>query len=259
MICLFPGPFPACDLACAQRVLLGLFWPESDEAHARAALRKGLHMLRRAVGEGVVVTRGEEQVGVDFAAISCDAIAFQDHVERGRLDEAMALYRGDLLPGFFIDEAPEFERWLDRERSRLRGLAARTAQRLTDQLESAGRLAEAVGVARIAAEVAGTDERTLRRLLELLDRVGDRTGAMFAYDEFVRQVASAAGVEPSAETQELVRRIRGRTIPPVVAVATTVVGGAAAPADSAAGSSMREQIDRVAPPTEDQPTRNRTG
>jgi hypothetical protein len=32
----------------------------------------------------------------------------------------MALYRGDLLDGFFMSDAPEFEHWLDGERERLR-------------------------------------------------------------------------------------------------------------------------------------------
>ena len=188
--------------------LLGLFWPESDEAHARASLRKALHVLRRAVGEDAIVSRGEEEVRVDLDAVRCDAVAFQDHAAAGRLAEAMALYRGDLLPGFFLSDLPEFERWLERERSHLRDLATRTAQRLTDRLESEGKLAEAVAAARTAVSLAQMDERLVRRLLGLLDRVGDRTGAVSAYDDFVRLVAVPAGVEPSRETRELIGQIR---------------------------------------------------
>jgi len=188
--------------------LLGLFWPESDEEHARAALRKGLHVLRRAVGETTIVSRGEEDVCVDPQAVWCDAAEFRKHIDEGRLDEAMALYRGDLLPGFFLRDAPAFERWLESERSRFRELASVAAQRLSADLESQGKLDGAIPWARTAVALSLTDERVLRRLLELLERVGDRTGAIAAYDDFVRRVAAETEIEPSTETQQLVGRIR---------------------------------------------------
>ena len=37
-------------------------------------------------------------------------------IEGSRLEEALALYQGDLLPGFFLSDSPEFERWLEGER-----------------------------------------------------------------------------------------------------------------------------------------------
>ena len=191
-----------------REALLGLFWPEADAFHARAALRKSLHVVRHAVGDDVILSRGDDQIGVAFDVISCDAAEFQDLVGKGRLEEALDLYRGELLPGFYVDGVPEFERWLERERSRLRKLAAGAAQQLTERLESAQRFEEAVAVARTALALAGADERALRRLVALLDKVGDRAGAIEAYDTFRQHVAEGAGVEPSSETQALVRRIR---------------------------------------------------
>src|SRR2546426_8861371 len=41
--------------------LVALFWPELDQEHARAALRQALHGLRHALGEGVLVSRGDER------------------------------------------------------------------------------------------------------------------------------------------------------------------------------------------------------
>jgi len=200
--------------------LLALFWPESDEEHARAALRKGLHVLRRAVGETAIVSRGEEDVGVDGQAVWCDASAFREHIDDGRLDRALALYRGDLLPGFFLSGLPAFEQWLESERSKCRELASVSAQRLAADLESQGKLDDAVLWARTAVTLSPSDERVLRRLLELLDRVGDRTGAIAAYDEFVRRVAAETEIEPSTETQQLVGRIRAGAGGSAVHVAT---------------------------------------
>src|SRR5688572_4721541 len=95
--------------------LLALFWPERDQASARKALRQALYFLRAALGDGAIVTIGDAEVGVS-ERIWCDVVAMERALEEGRLEEAIALYRGDLLPGFHIDGAPEFAEWLDAER-----------------------------------------------------------------------------------------------------------------------------------------------
>src|ERR1700730_652338 len=113
--------------------LLGLFWPDADHDHARASLRKALHVLRQSLGEDVVLSRGDEDVSVDFERLSCDAIEFEGSVRAERFEEALELYRGDLLPGFFVEDAPEFEQWLTSERARLRLTSARAALALSGQ------------------------------------------------------------------------------------------------------------------------------
>src|SRR5438876_10874076 len=56
--------------------LLALFWPELDQEHARAALRQSLHVLRTALGADTLVSRGDEEIGLDFTRIWCDVSAF---------------------------------------------------------------------------------------------------------------------------------------------------------------------------------------
>src|ERR1700736_2707690 len=164
--------------------LLGLFWPNSDQEHARASLRKSLHILRRALGDDAVLSRGDEEVAVDFHLVSCDATIFEASVKANRLQEALDLYWGDLLAGFFIDEAPEFDQWLHSERRMLRVCAARAALALSDQLEASGNLPAAVTSARRSLEFSDTDEHALRKLIELQSRAGDRAGAIQTYETF---------------------------------------------------------------------------
>src|SRR5437899_7052181 len=52
--------------------LLALFWPELDQEHARAALRQALHVVRDALGAEVIVTRGDDEVGIDGARLGWD-------------------------------------------------------------------------------------------------------------------------------------------------------------------------------------------
>jgi serine/threonine-protein kinase len=188
--------------------LLGLFWPDSDQEHARTSLRKSLHILRRALGDDAILSRGDEEVAVDFQLVSCDAAAFEASVKANRLEEALGLYRGDLLAGFFIDEAPEFDQWLQTERTRLRASAARAAIALSDQRESGGNVAAAVTWVRRALELSDTDERALQKLIELQCRAGDPTAASQAYEAFARHLAADYGTEPSADTRSLIERIR---------------------------------------------------
>ncbi|HEX6913435.1 MAG TPA: hypothetical protein VF142_23725, partial [Longimicrobium sp.] len=107
----------------ARDTLLALFWPESDQERARNSLRQALHQLRRSLGDDVVVGRGDREVGLDPETFWCDAAAFDEAVREGRHEDALKLYRGDLMPGFFIEDAPEAERWLEEERARRRRAA----------------------------------------------------------------------------------------------------------------------------------------
>jgi DNA-binding SARP family transcriptional activator/dipeptidyl aminopeptidase/acylaminoacyl peptidase len=193
--------------------LLGLFWPDADQEHARTSLRKSLHLLRRALGDDAIVSRGDEEVAVDFQRVSCDVAVFEESIKAERPAEALELYRGDLLAGFFIDEAPEFEHWLHSERTRMRASAARTSLTLSDQLEDSGDFADAITWARRSLELSDTDEHALRRVIELQYRAGDRAGAIKAYDTFVRRLAAEYQTEPSLELSSLIERIRSGAEP----------------------------------------------
>ena len=190
--------------------LLGLFWPESDAEHARTSLRKALHVLRRSLGRETVMSRGDEELGIDRSAIWCDVTALQQALSAGRLEDALALYRDDLLAGFFLSDAPQFDRWLEDERTRLRRAAAGAAQALASQCEAAGQLEAAIAWARREVVLAAPGESAVRRVMDLLDRSGDPAGAVAAYDTFVRNLATDYELEPGPETKALVERIRAR-------------------------------------------------
>jgi DNA-binding SARP family transcriptional activator/TolB-like protein len=195
--------------------LVSLFWPESSTDAARASLRTALSTLRRSLGDDVILTRGNEEVGVDPERLWCDAAAFQAACADGGLDAAelagaLALYRGDLLDGFHVDDAPEFERWLEEWRADLRRAAAAAARRLAEREQQAGNDAAAAQWARRALSLAPDDEGALRRLIVLLDQAGDRSGALRAYEEFAERLRAEFQVEPAPETQALIRTVCGR-------------------------------------------------
>ena len=190
--------------------LLALFWPELDQEHARTALRQALRVLRVALGSGAVASRGDEEVGLDVEQIWSDVKAFDAAIDAGKTLEAMGLYRGPLLEGFFISEAPEFERWLESARARLQEAASQAARALVEQYESRGNLTTASHWARRAVELAPHEEAAVRRLIAVLDRHGDRVGALEAYEAFAHKLSEDYAAEPAAETQALVAAVRAR-------------------------------------------------
>jgi len=191
--------------------LLALFWPELDQEHARAALRRALYFLRAELGAEVVSGRGDDEIAVPEAALWCDAAALEQSLAAGDAEGALAHYRGALLEGLYVaGAAPELQDWLDRERARLRERAGAAARTLATEAEREGRLADAAAWARRALELAPDDEAALRRYLALLDRTGERSAALRAYEEFVRRMAVELELEPSAETRAMVELLRHR-------------------------------------------------
>jgi DNA-binding SARP family transcriptional activator len=193
--------------------LLGLFWPELNETRARNALGQALHGLRGALGSGVVVSRGSGEVELSRQRFWCDTAGFQEALQAGDRERAMELYRGDLLEGFHLADAPEFERWLEQERTRLRGAAADAAAWLADDEAAVDHVRPAIEWARRAASLSPYDERALCRLVALLDRAGDRAQAVAVYEQFTRRLAEELEVEPSPETQALIAEVRSRRQP----------------------------------------------
>jgi adenylate cyclase len=211
--------------------LLARFWPDSDDERARNSLRQALHQLRRSLGDDVFVSRGED-VGVARDLVECDALEFERALADDRLDAALELYRGDFLPAFFVEGAPDVEAWIDERRLHYRRSAARAAALLAERAEGAGQLRAAIERARQALAIEPVDEDAARRLIRLLAAAGEPAAAVAAYDAFAALIEVEHGVGPSAATRELAAAIRM----------------AAAPADRAATAQPHTQLAQQGPP-----------
>ncbi len=204
--------------------LVALFWPEADAEHGRNSLRQSVYFLRRSLGDEVLPSRGEEELGVG-SEVWCDARAFEEALDRGDAEAALKLYGGELLPGFFVEGAPEFERWLDAERARLHGRAARVASDLAQMREKAGDAAGAAELGAQALALAPDDEGLLRAQMRRLAQRGDRTAALAAYESFAQRLFQEYELEPDPQSRRLAEQIRGGQI---------LAAGPVAPAAAAA-------------------------
>ncbi len=190
--------------------LLAMFWPESDTEHARNTLSQALHHLRLALGPGVIESQGVHAIGVDGEKLWCDAVVFADALTRGEAELALDLYRGEFCPTLFVSGAPEVEEWLDDQRRHLRRQALAAARTLAERQLGSGDADGAARTARGALAMRPDDEADMRALLALLEQAGDGAGALLAFQDYAKRLASELETEPAVETKQLAEAIRRR-------------------------------------------------
>ena len=193
----------------ARDTLGALLWPDAGASQSRQALRNALHGLRAALGEGVIVTVGNDLVAVDAAAVECDVHALERAVAEGRTEEALALY-AEPFAGFHVAGAAGFERWLDDVRgdlrARLRGVALAAAAACTVAVDHAG----AARLSALAQQLDPDDEAILRRTLTHEAAAGNLAGAMRAYRAFAERVAREYEGAPSIASATLMAELATR-------------------------------------------------
>lgn len=188
--------------------LLALFWPELPQARARHALNQALYVLRRGTGSEIFQSHGTEAIGLNPGQLWCDASAFSLALDLGRAEEALELYGGELLEGFHVPGAPDFERWHEETREALRRRATHAARSLAADRRSKGDLPGAAYWLRAAAARAPHDEELIHDLIGVLRAGGDRTGALREYEIYTRRLAADLELEPADRITDLAARIR---------------------------------------------------
>ena len=188
--------------------LVTLFWPEKDDSHARGSLSQSLSFLRRSLGDGLVRSRGDDSVAIDPGRVIVDALEFEARIEAGDACGAVERYRGPLLAGFHVPEAPDFDLWVEQERTRLRHLAWKAAREASIHSVEADNLPEAVALARRAVAIHPHNDVSARELMTLLNRIGDRAGALEVFRELSYRLREDLEADPERETLDLEEAIR---------------------------------------------------
>jgi len=200
--------------------LVGYLWPERDEERARHALSDSVYRLNKELGGDAIVAVGAD-LRLNPAVVVTDVQQLRDAVEREAWDEAVRLYAGPFLDGFFLSDAPEFERWVETERGLLARQYADALEALARQRAEAGDLAGAVNAWSRLAVYDPYSARYAIGLMEALAAAGDRAGARDAAGRRAarrarfgrrRRVRSGRRVHPcGAGRARRVRRRRRRT------------------------------------------------
>jgi DNA-binding SARP family transcriptional activator len=191
--------------------LAALLWGELPEAEARASLRQALFTLRKALPVGLppVLLVDRTTVALEPKAVEVDVARFERLVAEGTpaaLVEAAGLYRGDLLAGLVLKEAPGFEEWLLGERERLRELAQEGLAKLLAHQRRVGAIDAAVQTGLKLLTLDPLQEPVHRTLMRLYAELGRRGAALRQYQHCLGVMQRELGLEPEAETKGLLRR-----------------------------------------------------
>jgi adenylate cyclase len=193
----------------ARETVADFLWTDRGPEQARHSLRQTLLVLRRSLGDDLILAEGNSLV-IPPGALAVDAIEFEARAastDRNGLAETAALYRGELLENRG-PVAPRFDDWLAVERSRFAALAATILRRLAAACAAAGEIEPAIASATRLVTIDNLREDSQRLLIELLARAGRRAEALRRFDAVAELLKRELGARPDDETVALVRRIR---------------------------------------------------
>jgi DNA-binding SARP family transcriptional activator/TolB-like protein len=213
--------------------LIAYLWPELDGDRARHLLSQSLYVLRRQLGEDALIAKGDD-LRINPGIVFCDVVQFEDALALGNLACAVTLYRAPFLDGFFVADAPEFERWIDGERQRLARVYARALETLAEQNSQQGNVLGAVESWRQLAAHDPYSSRIALRLMQSLETVGDAAAALRHARIHTTLLREELGARPDPTLADFTERLarepaRPMSTPASIAVANGVMPGAALP------------------------------
>lgn len=169
-----------------RRRLAALLWPDSDEAHARQALRQQLLRIRRLAGEAL-----EGGASLRLAA----------HVE---VEAAKA---GPLLGTIDYGDDDELAQWVSVRRDSQRDQRVARLREALVAVEAGGDAQEGVRIATELVEADPLSEDHRRALMRAHYLAGHWASAREAYDRLREMVRREYAAEPDARTEQLARTI----------------------------------------------------
>jgi DNA-binding SARP family transcriptional activator len=192
-------------------------WPDST-VNIGGTVRHFIHGLRarlepdrdkRGASSYVVSARGG--YALDRSRVRVDADDFEDRVNtglaafaRGVADEAADfLHEGlDLYRGDFLADEPYAE-WVQGERARLRDLAAKALEALSDVELARGGVDEAIAMRGRLADLNPLDADVQREYLEMLVAHGRRTEGLRRYKYYRDRLQREFGDTPEFDVADL--------------------------------------------------------
>lgn len=193
--------------------LLPLFWPYQDQKSARNSLSNMLYHIRKTLGREAIENRGSEEITINTETFWSDALAFEQAIEEKKLEDALKLYRSDLLKGFHVsDISPEFDNWLEQERNRFHSIATKTSLDLAGKTGSEEDQSPKPW-AQMAAQLNPSSEDIQFRVISLLDKAGEPVAALETYNSYTRLIKKEFSEEPGKELKTLAEQIQNRRKP----------------------------------------------
>jgi len=201
------------DRAINRDQLVALLWPERGAEQARHSLSQILYAIRADVGTDVIIA-GIDELRLNPAMVASDISEFDVAIVRGDWLTAIKLYRGSFLDGFFLDEAPDFERWAETRRDRVARDYGRALEAHAEAESAIGNSVNAADCWRRRAEIDPLDARVAAHLMEALAHAGDHAGALRHAAQHADLLRAELDAEPDASVAALAAKLRAESAVP---------------------------------------------
>ncbi|MGB0387260.1 MAG: BTAD domain-containing putative transcriptional regulator [Ardenticatenaceae bacterium] len=208
------------DAPQRREMLADLLWPHSLPQASLKNLSNTLWRLRKKVGDVVVKSDGNCLMLGD--GVWSDSQQFESTVESllgeetpaiEALEAAIQLYRGSLLDGLTLWNAPDFELWLRTEQTRFSELYLSALEMLVTAHRARGNWQAIIPLARQAMTYDPLRESMVQALMEAQAQLGERRAALRDYDALRSALQSELKVNPLPETEALYQAILRGAIP----------------------------------------------
>lgn len=192
-----------------------LLWPDGDPDKMSANLRQALASLRRQIEIpplplGSVIRSENARLSVDPKMVSVDVTEFERMLDEARkegdpacrrpiLERALALYRGELLPGYA-------EEWVLLERARLEDIYVHTLRALAQCALEGGHSDQAIDVLHRSLIKDPYNESIHADVIRIHLEAGQPSRALEHYREVERRLADELGVPPDEPLKVLSRQ-----------------------------------------------------
>lgn len=184
-----------------------LLWPESDQERGRNSLSQALTMLRRDLAVADLVI-GTTELRLSPVEISSDVDEFERCITKGELERAAELYRGPFLDGYFLKEAPEFERWVEEQRSRFQQVYGDALTKLARQADARADRVGALTWWRRLVTLEPTSAAAALGFMEASAVAGERAAALQYYRVHQALLQQELGVAAEDAVSSLAARLR---------------------------------------------------
>ena len=129
---------------------------------------------------------------LDWGKITSDIEDFRAALTEKEWDRAAQLYDGPFLAGFYLNYAPDFERWVEEERSAVSHDALRAIEAAARGATAAGRTDAATEYWRRLTRLDQVNSRFAIGYIEALTQAGDRAAQSRMRRHMPRQCAASS-------------------------------------------------------------------
>lgn len=194
-----------------------LFWADQPERLARRNLNRLLSYVNHKLPHPDLLNIQDEWLQLNFELCRSDLLDFyrlSRALDQSSLHAVLDGVKLPMLDGFYLDDSPEYDRWVSEERSQCEQAVLQAFANSARQALRAKDYSRAITAASRYLQIDNLVEEIHRLLMQAYLGTGNRSAALQQFEQLAVELERELGVEPLPETQALHQAIRSGNYTP---------------------------------------------